>query len=345
MKLNLFKKILLIALALLVSASVAVSVTMYVAASHLARDLVDEVGTAKLEGDVRSALLYLQRHFGHVRLQDGRLVGQDGQALDGRYDVVDEMQRDLGVVATIFMREGNDFTRVLTNIRTADGKRAVGTRLGQQSAAYEPVRQKKLYIGPAVILGDTYLTAYDPLLDASGELIGIVFIGISQAQTDATIAGGLQRMNQAVLVVFVMLAFGGLSAAWYFARGISRPILSAAGMVNALALGDLRQRLTLKRGDEIGELVQKLNLLADSQKKHSDLAQQIAQGNLDVQVTLSSDQDELGKALQTMTRQLNEVISQIQVAGEQIATGSGQVADASQSLSQGATEQASSLEE
>ncbi len=46
-----------------------------------------------------------------------------------------------------------------------------------------------------------------------------------------------------------------------------------------------------------------------------------------------------------MVLNLNDILGQIQVAGEQIASGSGQVADSSQALSQGATESASSLEE
>jgi methyl-accepting chemotaxis protein len=46
-----------------------------------------------------------------------------------------------------------------------------------------------------------------------------------------------------------------------------------------------------------------------------------------------------------MTSDLNDILHQVQVACDQIATGSAEVADSSQSLSQGATESASSLEE
>ncbi|MHB1397864.1 MAG: methyl-accepting chemotaxis protein [Trichloromonadaceae bacterium] len=342
---SIFKKILFSALGLLLVASLAVGTTMYLAATELARDLVIEVGTAKLKGDIRAARLYLDRHFGPLSYRDGNLVGQDGVAVNGRYDLVDNLQLDLGVVATLFVRTGDDFTRVLTTIQNSEGKRAVGTQLGQTSAAYQPVKNKELYIGQAKILGKNYLTAYDPLLNASGEVIGIVFLGISQEHSEATIASSLKHMNQTLVVVMVLLILAGSALTWLFARSVSNPVVATAQMVDALALGDLDVQLNLTRADEIGQLVINLNLLAANLKKHGTLARQIAEGNLDVHVTTSSDQDQLGKALQSMTQQLNELVAEIQVAGEQITIGSDQVADSSQTLSQGATEQASALEQ
>ena len=342
---SIFRKILFSALGLLLAASLAVGATMYAAASGLARDLVVESGTSKLKGDIRAARLYLDRHFGSLSLRDGELVDQGGVAVNGRYDLVDNLQRDLGVVATLFVYANNDFTRVLTTIQTAEGKRAVGTQLGQTSAAYQPVKNKELYLGQAKILGKNYLTAYDPLLNASGEVIGILFLGISQEQSEAIIAGSLRQMNQTLVAVMILLLLTGSALTWLFARSVSRPVLETAQMVDALALGDLEVQLDLKRGDEIGHLIQNLNLLAGNLKKHGTLAKQIAEGNLDVQVLTVSDQDQLGKALQMMTHSLNEIVTQIQLAGEQIANGADQVADSSQTLSQGATEQASALEE
>lgn len=342
---SLFHKILCIALSLLFTVSLAVGVTMYIAANNLAKNLVVETDTAKLKGDVHSAHKYLQHYFGSLSLRDGNLVDQNDVPINGRDEMVDALGRDLGVVATIFVRDGNDFTRVVTSIQNAEGKRAINTQLGSQSAAYQPIQKKEMYLGSASILGKNYLTVYDPLLSPAGEVIGILFIGISQEQSESTIAAGLKQMNKAVLITTIILAAVGFAAARHFAGSISKPILAAAGMVDALAKGDLRERLNLKRQDEIGQLAEKLNLLADNQTKHSDLAQQIAQENLDVNVALASEKDQLGQALQRMATQLNAVIFKIQGVGEQIASGAAQVADSSQTLSQGATEQASSLEE
>lgn len=78
-----------------------------------------------------------------------------------------------------------------------------------------------------------------------------------------------------------------------------------------------------------------------------DAANQIADGNLDIEIALDS-KDEVGalaKAFRSMTSNINDVMTNINSASEQVASGSRQVSDSSMALSQGATEQASSIEE
>lgn len=76
----------------------------------------------------------------------------------------------------------------------------------------------------------------------------------------------------------------------------------------------------------------------------ADVAEQIADGNLDVEVKLASQKDQLGHALQKMTRNLNEVLAQVHTTGEQITLGSSQIATASQSLAESTTKTATSIE-
>ena len=108
---------------------------------------------------------------------------------------------------------------------------------------------------------------------------------------------------------------------------------------------DCRQCKAYQARDEITELGSVLVGMAKSLQGRSELAEAIARGDLTHQVKVASANDQLGNALKTMLEGLREMVGGIQVAGEQIASGSGQVSDASQALSQGATESASSLEE
>ena len=85
--------------------------------------------------------------------------------------------------------------------------------------------------------------------------------------------------------------------------------------------------------------------MIDSLKNKSDILKKISSGNLDLNVDLVSDKDEFGKSMMLLVDSLNKILSQVNIAVEQVATGASQVSAASQSLSQGATEQASSLEE
>jgi len=132
---------------------------------------------------------------------------------------------------------------------------------------------------------------------------------------------------------------------YLISRGITQPLGQTVAMIQCLRAGDFSRRLKMIRSDEIGHLAEALDSMSDSLKANADVAEEIANGNLDVRVTLASDNDQLGLALQKMAGNLNDILSQIQGAGEQINSASSQVADSSQSLSQGATETAAALEE
>ena len=168
------------------------------------------------------------------------------------------------------------------------------------------------------------------------------------AETETIAAAAVSALNSAsqVMVYGLILALIiGIVLAVMITRAITRPIILGVALAEDIAKGDFTQRLNMQRDDEIGTLANALDAMAEGLQASADIAEQIAEGNLDVHVTLASEKDQLGRALMNMTNSLNDLIGQTQVAGEQIASGSVQVSDASQSLSQGATESASSLEE
>ncbi|MCR8659668.1 methyl-accepting chemotaxis protein [Paenibacillus endoradicis] len=78
-----------------------------------------------------------------------------------------------------------------------------------------------------------------------------------------------------------------------------------------------------------------------------ETANEIADGNLNVEVSINS-KDEIGQlavAFQKMINNLNDVMNNIRSASDQVATGAKQMSESSVLLSQGATEQASSVEQ
>ncbi|WP_373481926.1 methyl-accepting chemotaxis protein [Acetobacterium sp.] len=89
------------------------------------------------------------------------------------------------------------------------------------------------------------------------------------------------------------------------------------------------------------------NMISKPLRRMVDSAEEIANGNLDVDVKIDSRDEvgELGLAFVKMTNHINEIMTNIDSAAEQVAAGSKQIADSSMGLSQGATEQASSIEQ
>ncbi len=159
-----------------------------------------------------------------------------------------------------------------------------------------------------------------------------IFSALNTVNTNNTIIGLIIVAILAVVIVFLI-----------------RPIVAALNkgvqFAQEIQSGDLSGRLHLIRGDEIGQLGQALDAMADSLQNRAELAEAIADGDLTQNVNLMSEKDVLGRALQSMSQKLNDIITQINAASEQIDSGAGQVSDSAQDLSQGATQQAASIEE
>ena len=94
-----------------------------------------------------------------------------------RFDLVDSVTSIAGGTATLFVRSGNDFIRVSTNIRKRDGSRALGTLLDPHGQAISAIRAGKPFRGVVDILEDPYLTRYEPIRDPNGEIIGVSYVG------------------------------------------------------------------------------------------------------------------------------------------------------------------------
>ena len=82
-----------------------------------------------------------------------------------------------GGTATVFVKSGDEYVRVATNVKKEDGSRAVGTILDPNGPAIAMIKKGEAYYGEATILGKPYLTGYDPIKDASGTVIGIYYVG------------------------------------------------------------------------------------------------------------------------------------------------------------------------
>jgi len=94
------------------------------------------------------------------------------------FSVPDQFLARSGEIATIFARSGDDFVRVTTSLKKQDGSRAIGTLLDRKGPAYALVLANRTYTGLAQLFGKQYITQYKPILDASGHVIGALFVGV-----------------------------------------------------------------------------------------------------------------------------------------------------------------------
>jgi methyl-accepting chemotaxis protein-2 (aspartate sensor receptor) len=101
-----------------------------------------------------------------------------GKTLNLDFSIPDKFTSDTGVVATIFAADGEEFVRVTTSLKKENGERAVGTQLDHAHPSYPLLRAGNSYIGLATLFGKQFITQYDPIKDASGKIIGVLFIGL-----------------------------------------------------------------------------------------------------------------------------------------------------------------------
>jgi len=143
-----------------------------------------------------------------------------------------------------------------------------------------------------------------------------------------------------ILLTLAALAVGALGG-WRITRSITRPLAQTVDMIRDLDQGRLEKRLRMTRGDEIGEMARMLDDFADHlQHEVVTSFERLAAGDF----TFSA-QGLIREPLSKANASLNALMRELKGTGQQLATGSAQIADSSQDLSSGAARQAHSVEE
>lgn len=197
-----------------------------------------------------------------VRNGLGEIVGAlyGGVLLNGNNAVVDRIKqivyegvqfegKDVGT-ATIFL----DDIRITTNVKTRSGKRAIGTRLSAE--VYNRVIQKReKWVDRAFVVNDWYFSAYEPILDINGRVIGSLYVGMLEQPNSAL------KKKIGLLFAGVLLAGAifGLAVSGFIGSRLSRPIMELTRGVQRFSAGERNLRIETASGDEIGELAREFN--------------------------------------------------------------------------------------
>lgn len=136
----------------------------------------------------------------------------------------------------------------------------------------------------------------------------------------------------------------------YFKKNVVAYIVGLAAGIDKLTDGDLAffnndRAYDGNSKDETERIAASfVRLLFATREKVAD-TKQIAEGDLTTQIHIKCNGDLLGQALLELVHNTHRVVSTIYAAADQVASGSTLVADSSFALSQGATEQASSIQQ
>jgi len=156
------------------------------------------------------------------------------------------------------------------------------------------------------LFGDNYLYTMVPVKSFNGKEIGIYILG----QKKELVVEALEKNKSlilSILVAFMIMFIVFLVAIAYGTEIIIiRPIRDIVDLIKSLANGDLTKDLKIKQNDEIGTL---------------------------------------SESLTKMTENLRDIVYQVQMASNNVASGSLELSSSSQALAEGATQQAAAAEE
>ncbi|TGN41702.1 methyl-accepting chemotaxis protein [Marinobacter confluentis] len=151
-----------------------------------ALSITDELMSKRVESSL-NLLTVRGESLGNPRIEGSEAVGgTDAPGLylgdtliNNNYDLVDGVTDIMGGTATLFVRDGDNFIRVSTNVKKQDGSRATGTTLNMSGGAGQAIARGEPFFGQVEILSNPYLTAYTPMRGQFNEIVGIWYVGYS----------------------------------------------------------------------------------------------------------------------------------------------------------------------
>ncbi len=123
----------------------------------------------------------------------GRRIIRPNKDLSLISPVVDRVEELVGGTCTIFqkMNSNGDMLRIATNVRKLDNTRAVGTFIpavnpdGTKNPVISTVMRGQTFRGRAFVVNAWYITAYEPIKDSRGEVVGILYVGVKQESVES----------------------------------------------------------------------------------------------------------------------------------------------------------------
>ena len=142
-------------------------------------------------------------------------------------------------------------------MKKENGERAVGTQLAADHPGQAILRRGAAYKGPAILFGRRFYTAYQPVFNPAGKVVGIIYVGIAMAELD----GMLRQAIVAMAVAAGIAALLALVVTAVLVRRITKPLKAVADTLTVLAEGrtDVEVRYA-DRHDEIGVIARTIDI-------------------------------------------------------------------------------------
>ncbi len=187
-------------------------------------------------------------------LYGGRIINQNFELIDSISDFVFENKfyedKPVGTV-TIFQND----VRIATNVLDAEGQRAIGTRVSDE-VYRRVVKEGEKWFDKAFVVTDWYITAYEPIKNIKGNIIGILYVGILEKPF---LIMGRNTFLAFFMIIFLTALLAGVF--FYILTGsITRPLNEVLVTTRKISRGNLDSKITEKTSiQELNELISSFN--------------------------------------------------------------------------------------
>jgi methyl-accepting chemotaxis protein len=215
-----------------------------------------------------------------IAMKDGAVLRAEIPKMPDFRDhaIVDRAVSYVGGNATLFVFDdaSGQFVRRSTNVKKENGDRAVGTQLAADHPGQALLRRGEAYKGPATLFGKTFMTAYFPVLDSAGKVVGILYVGIPMAQFESMLARAIESMAVAGGVAGLLV----LVLTLLVVRRVTRPLSSVTRSLTALANGQSDVAIECEdRADEIGEIARTVAVFRSNSLERARLRSEQAEAS------------------------------------------------------------------
>ena len=281
-----------------------------------------------------------------------RAEARDAVVYAGDYDKLDEIAKNVETDKATFATSEENYKNAVSSQEAKDLIAQVDTLYNKN---FLPTIERTLKFSRA---GDVQIAK--STLESNAAETGQMIELLNQAFVNSNAAAQAksnsnQTLYYACLAALAVVMTVGLAAAVVLAIAISHainePIKELVEVAAQFERGRLDTQITYESKNEMGQLAQSLRFAFDRIEKIvneiSDTLLRVSEGDISVEELpeYAGDFAPISFAANTILESLNDMMTRMQAAADQVDSGAGQVSSGAQQLAQGATEQASSLEE
>ncbi|MDV6378199.1 methyl-accepting chemotaxis protein [Sporosarcina sp. GW1-11] len=275
---------------------------------------------AKLLSDLQLSIELLDSSVpGDWSITNGSLY-KGKMDMNEAFDIPDQLE-ELTDGNTMSIFQGD--TRITTNI-IENGERRLGTKVADDVGAVV-LGKKERFVGTADVLGTPYQSAYDPIVDKNGEVIGIFAVAVPTAPYIKIAASSA---TQTIVISLVLALLFILITSLIIRRMIIQPINHLRDNANELADLNLNVALYEAKGtDEIAELSAAFR---NMKKQLTETVQNVARNANEIansSVTLAESSQQTNEAASQIASTMNEIAAGVTIQSEQAEKITGMMRD------------------